>query len=121
MQDKIRLLQWKAWTDLAMYASRRSPALLLDEITDYHPKVKPTSSAKAETDPWPALFTRAFNNLEDGHACKALRALRHGQDASTRDGHDRRDDFKLKRDMWAQIGNMSMYCSVLILLSFPHP
>ena len=36
--NKARLLEWKGRNDLAMYASRHCPDLLLDEITDYKPK-----------------------------------------------------------------------------------
>ena len=72
--NKIRLLEWKGRLDLAMYASRRSPKLLLNEITDYSPK--------QPSDGWEEIFKRVDQHNDDGHAAKLIRALAHGQQVS---------------------------------------
>ena len=56
MENKIRLLEWKGRTDLVMYASRRSPKLLLEEITGYVPKDLQARSAE-----WKGIFRRLFD------------------------------------------------------------
>ena len=53
--NKVRLLKFKAYIDLAMYASRRSPPLLLEEISTYVPKKLEKGDAE-----WPGLFGRLF-------------------------------------------------------------
>jgi hypothetical protein len=99
--NKVRLLQWKGYLDLAMYASRRSPALYLNEITNYEP-VKPK-----EAD-WDGIFTRLFEYEDDGHAVKLGRAIRNGELAS-RAWEGKGDEWmKVKGDMWEKIGNMAI-------------
>ena len=70
--SKVRLLQWKGWLDLAMYASRRSPHLLIDEIENYVPR-------KANEAKWSDVFNRVFEFEDDGHAVKLARAVRNGE------------------------------------------
>ncbi|KAI9685040.1 MAG: hypothetical protein M1822_005432 [Bathelium mastoideum] len=95
---KARLLEWKVWMDLTMYASRRSPALLLNEITDYRPR-QPTAD-------WEPLFQRAVATEDDGHTAKLVRALAHGQRISA--PYEHKDAFRIKGDMWLQLGHMVM-------------
>lgn len=52
---KARLVRWKVWTDLALYASRRAPELRVAEITGYKAKVDPGK----EGNPWLGLVERA--------------------------------------------------------------
>jgi len=56
MKNKVRMLEWKGWLDLVMYASRRSPKLLMEEITGYVPK-----ELKAESAEWKGIFRRMFD------------------------------------------------------------
>jgi hypothetical protein len=56
MKNKIRLLEWKGRNDLVMYASRRSPKLLLEEITGYVPK-----DLEAGSSEWGGIFGRLFD------------------------------------------------------------
>ncbi|TVY45398.1 Oxidoreductase [Lachnellula subtilissima] len=72
--NKVRLLQWKGYLDLAMYASRRSPPLLLEEISTY----VPAKLEKGEGE-WPGIFQRLWELEDDGHAIKLGRAVRNGE------------------------------------------
>jgi hypothetical protein len=56
MENKIRLLEWKGRNDLVMYASRRSPKLLLEEITGYVPK-----DLEAGSGEWKGIIKRLFD------------------------------------------------------------
>ncbi|KAE9364545.1 hypothetical protein N431DRAFT_447716 [Stipitochalara longipes BDJ] len=112
--NKVRLLQWKGYLDLAMYASRRSPRLLTSEITDYTP-------AKPKEADWNGIFTRLWNYKDDGHAIKLGRAVRNGEliseakeEGSGKGGKTNGvktngvagDGLKVKGEMWEKIGNM---------------
>ncbi|EON62989.1 hypothetical protein W97_02215 [Coniosporium apollinis CBS 100218] len=100
--SKRRLLEWKGRNDLAMYASRRAPDLLLDEITNYKPK-EPTAD---KTDPWGPIFERVGRHEDDGHAAKLVRALAHGQVISA--PYEEKDGFRIKGGMWLQLGHMAI-------------
>jgi Questin oxidase-like len=101
--NKVRLLQWKGYLDLAMYASRRSPPLLLSEITDYQP-------AKPKEADWNGIFERLFAFPDDGHAVKLGRAVRNGQLVSQAwEGKGKGEEgMKVQGDMWEKIGNMAI-------------
>lgn len=58
--------------DLCQYASRGSPTLLLEEIANYVPR-------RQESSNWDAIFERVNKIDDDGHACKLVRALAHGE------------------------------------------
>jgi hypothetical protein len=97
--NKVRLLQWKGYLDLAMYASRRSPALYINEIRDYIP-------AKPEEADWEGIFSRLFNFEDDGHAVKLGRAVRNGELVSGK--WEGEEWVKVKGEMWTKIGNMAI-------------
>jgi hypothetical protein len=99
-QNKIRLLEWKGRLDLCMYASRRSPQTLMDEIKDYQPKMPSTSGA----DPWEGIFKRLADFKDDGHAVKLGRAIAHGQEVCKK--YEGKDGFRVTRDMWLNLGHM---------------
>lgn len=95
--SKVRLLEWKGRLDLCMYASRRSPKPLMEEIINYRP-------AKPEESSWEEVCRRIREHQDDGHGSKLVRAIAHGQeickpfkDAST---------FPIQGAMWQQLGNM---------------
>lgn len=93
---KARLLRFKGWLDLAMYASRRAPDLLLDEIVNYRPK--------SPKDSWDGIFKRVIEHEDDGHASKLVRALKHGEEIC-KPFHDN-PRFRIKEDMWLRLGHM---------------
>jgi len=114
---KVRLLQWKGYLDLAMYASRRSPPLHLDEISMYTPAKLEAGDAE-----WKGIFTRLFDFKDDGHAIKLGRAVRNGElvcgewekskkvdgvdGANGEGGREGENRMKIKGFMWEKIGNM---------------
>ena len=93
--NKVRLLEWKGRNDLALYASRRSPQPLMDEITHYKPKI---------SGPWDEVFERVINQEDDGHAAKLIRALAHGEQICRPFENDQK--FRIKGKMWLQLGHM---------------
>ncbi|TKA26333.1 hypothetical protein B0A50_05112 [Salinomyces thailandicus] len=95
--NKCRLLEWKVWNDLAMYASRKSPEIRLDLIRKYEPK-QPAS--------WESVQGRACSIEDDGHVSKVIRALAHGQKVC--EPFEDREEFRVKRDDW-----LRMACSVI--------
>lgn len=97
-ENKARLLEWKGRLDLCMYASRRSPKPLLDEIINYQPRIP--------ADSWDAIFERVKNHSDDGHACKLVRALAHGERICAPFEDDPK--FRIKKDMWLQLGHMAI-------------
>lgn len=101
VEDKVRLLQFKGYLDLAMYASRRSPPLLLDEISTY----VPAKSGKGESE-WPGIFERLWQYNDDGHAVKFGRAVRNGEILSKKWEDEGKNWVKVKGFMWEKIGNM---------------
>ncbi|KAL8672730.1 MAG: hypothetical protein Q9168_002820 [Polycauliona sp. 1 TL-2023] len=95
---KIRLLQFKGWTDLALYASRRAPEPLLDEIVHYQPK--------QPEDAWDQIVKRVIEHEDDGHASKLIRALWHGEQICK--PYNENPKFRIKERMWLQLGHMAI-------------
>ncbi|KAL8849575.1 MAG: hypothetical protein Q9221_005449 [Calogaya cf. arnoldii] len=95
---KVRLLQFKGWFDLAMYASRGAPEPLLNEIVDYRPK--------QPQDSWNEIFKRVVEHEDDGHASKLVRALKHGEHICKPYNDD--SGFRIKKDMWLKLGHMAI-------------
>jgi len=95
--SKIRLLKFKVYTDLALYASRRSPALLTNEVTNYVP-IKNAG--------WPGVWERLFDLEDDAHAVKLGRAVAFGEQLTRCGGYDNESWAKVNGEMWENIGNM---------------
>ncbi|KAM0721838.1 hypothetical protein Q7P37_002763 [Cladosporium fusiforme] len=95
--SKVKLLEWKVWNDLALFASRKSPELHLNEIRNYKPK-QPSG--------WEGVIERVRKMEDDGHASKLVRALAHGQQACA--PYDDKPEFRLKKDDWLQLGHMTI-------------
>ncbi|KAH6638900.1 hypothetical protein C7974DRAFT_373204 [Boeremia exigua] len=96
-EAKRRLLEWKVWNDIVMYASRHSPDLLLSEIADYKPK---------EDSDWDNIILRVNKLSDDGHASKVIRALANGQNACR--PYEDRPGFVIRGDAWRKIGHMAI-------------
>ncbi|KAI5283812.1 hypothetical protein KEM54_001822 [Ascosphaera aggregata] len=103
--NKVRLLEWKARADLALYASRRPPQPLLHTLTNY-----PAKRNWGDV----ALATITHPN-DDGHASKIVRSLILGERVC-RPYYDR-EGFPVKEDMWLKMGNM---CKCLLRLPDTH-
>ena len=97
--QKIRLLEWKARSDLAQYAARRSPELLLEEVVTYVPKDLEAGQAE-----WKGILRRLMEFDDDGHASKLGRAVANAQRES--EPYEGRDWCVVKSWMWEKIGNM---------------
>jgi hypothetical protein len=94
---KRRLLEWKVWFDITMYASRGCPPHLIDEVTTYTPH------RDAE---WKDIIARVIRLEDDGHASKLVRALAHGEQACK--GYEGKEGFVIKGDMWRVLGHMAV-------------
>lgn len=106
-ENKSRILEWKGRLDLCMYASRKSPEPLMDEIINYQPK--------RPLDAWEDIFERVRNLEDDGHASKLVRALAHGENVCI--AYDLRDPlFRIKSDMWLQLGHMGMCLDISLII-----
>lgn len=104
-ETKVRLLEWKVRNDLTMYASRGSPELLLEEITEYTPKViNPTAGDRNAS--WEEVIKRVNKYPDDGHASKLVRALAHGEQVCK--PYEDKEGFMVKGDMWLKLGNMAV-------------
>lgn len=98
--NKVKLLNWKGRLDLCLYASRRSPALLIDEMSNYVPRHSPSD--------WDAVISRARDIDDDGHAYKFVRALAHGQRVCAPfEGNNAK--FSIRGKVWLQIANMGKH------------
>jgi hypothetical protein len=95
--NKVRLLEWKVWNDLAMYASRKSPEIHLDEIRNYQPQ---------QPSDWGKIIDRVRSMEDDGHASKLVRALAHGQQVCA--PYETKPEFRLKKDDWLQLAHMAI-------------
>jgi hypothetical protein len=98
---KCRLLEWKGRQDLVMYASRRSPEPLMEEITNYLPRKAVVPGG--EEAQWRDIVDRVVHHEDDGHASKLVRALAHGQVVSK---PWEKDSFRIKDGMWLKLGHM---------------
>lgn len=83
-----------------MYASRRAPAIRLDEIRNYKPK-HPQHS-------WDDISDRVCQlHDDDGHAAKVIRALAHGEKVC-KEWEEGREEFRIKGSDWRLMGHMAI-------------
>ncbi|KAI6838676.1 hypothetical protein KC340_g3891 [Hortaea werneckii] len=92
--NKCRLLEWKVWNDLAMYASRKCPDIRLDLVRNHQP-TQPSA--------WDSIEDRACALEDDGHTSKLIRALAHGQNVCRK--YEAREEFRVKHDDWLQMAH----------------
>ncbi|KAL3423055.1 HypA protein [Phlyctema vagabunda] len=98
-ENKIRLLQWKGYFDLTLYASRGAPAPLLEDIVGYTPK-----DMEAGGGEWPGVLNRLMAFQDDGHAIKLGRAVKNADNYTSK--YENEPGFKIKGFMWEKIANM---------------
>lgn len=98
--DKVRLLEWTARTNLAWYAGSAAADLGIDDVIDYTPR-------KCAGMDWAAL-ARAVNAAhDDGHLAKFVRALKNGEDISKPfEQGEGADTFPIKGNMWLKLAQM---------------
>ncbi|KKY37360.1 hypothetical protein UCDDA912_g02633 [Diaporthe ampelina] len=102
LEDRIRLMEWKARTDLAWYAVAGSPELDGSYVSEYG------GQASQNSGEWSDIFMAVVKEHDDGHAAKFIRALKNGElvgrqyeKDSTWAGY-----FPMKGDMWLKLANM---------------
>ena len=100
---KARLLEWKSRHDLALYASRRSPVLRIDDIRNYTPK------EKCSTNPWLSIISRVLKMEDDGHTAKFIRACMHGEKVCAQYQEHEKEGFVVRGDMWIKIAQMCKF------------
>ncbi|KAH7139061.1 hypothetical protein B0J11DRAFT_34197 [Dendryphion nanum] len=66
LEAKARLLNWKAWMDMAIYAANGCPQLYHDRISSYQP-LYPGD--------WESVIKRVNRFPDDGHTSKFIRAV----------------------------------------------
>jgi hypothetical protein len=100
-QNKVRMLEWKGRFDLAIYASRRSPKLLIEEISNFGTPLS-----------WKEVFDTCMEKEgNDGHVTKMARALANGEKLSK--PYEGKEEFRIRGDMWLKLGNMREYLPLL--------
>lgn len=100
-ENKIRLLQWKGYVDLAIYTSRAAAPLHLSEVSLYTP-----SKLEAGDAEWKGIFRRLTEFEDDGHAVKLGRAVANAEKLCKPYEEDGAAVGVLNGFMWEKIGNM---------------
>ena len=101
-ENKARLLELKGRSDLALYASRASPALLMDDIRSY--KVNKKLLDLKDGDVWPQLFAKVCAMPDDGHASKFLRAIANAEVISKK--YEGGKGFRVRGNDWEKLGQI---------------
>ncbi|KAG4438314.1 hypothetical protein IFR05_006201 [Cadophora sp. M221] len=100
-KSKVRLLQWKAYVDLAIYTSRAAAPLHLSEISLYTPNKLEAGDAE-----WKGIFHRLTEFADDGHAVKFGRAVANAERLCKPYEKDGAGVGVVNGFMWEKIGNM---------------
>ncbi|KAJ6279553.1 hypothetical protein J3E71DRAFT_182420 [Bipolaris maydis] len=100
LEDRVRLVEWKARLDLAWYAVSGSAKLNHSAISEY-------SSIESNDLCWNMLFDKVIKEHDDGHAAKFMRALKNGEDSAREfEQGEYEEYFPMKGDMWLQLARM---------------
>ncbi|KAL2194786.1 hypothetical protein P885DRAFT_42084 [Corynascus similis CBS 632.67] len=100
LEDRARLVEWKARLDLAWYAVCRCPLLDASAISAY-------SNPESDSMDWEAVFHAVIQEHDDGHAAKFIRALKNGERAGELyEQGEWAEYFPMKGDMWLRLARM---------------
>ncbi|KNG44540.1 hypa-like protein [Stemphylium lycopersici] len=100
LEDRVRLVEWKARLDLAWYAVSGCAVLEDSAISGYH---SPMSDGMA----WDELFEKVIKEHDDGHAAKFIRALKNGEESAKQyEQGEYAEYFPMKGDMWLRLARM---------------
>ncbi|KIX06633.1 uncharacterized protein Z518_04609 [Rhinocladiella mackenziei CBS 650.93] len=96
-ENKCRLLKWKVWLDLAVYASCKCPDLRLERVLQYQPE---------HEGGWDSIFVRAAAYQDDGHTAKLIRAIKMAEIVSR--PYDGRPQFPMPTEAFLLAAHMVM-------------
>lgn len=100
LEDRVRLVEWKARLDLAWYAVSGCPLLDGSAISGY-------SNPESDGLGWMELFDAVVKEHDDGHAVKFIRALKNGEGAAREyEEGEWEAYFPMKGDMWLRLARM---------------
>ena len=100
LEDRVRLVEWKARLDLAWYAVSGCAPLDGDAISNY-------SNPESDGMGWTELFRAVNKEHDDGHAAKFIRALKNGEDVAREfEQGEWEAYFPMKADMWLKLARM---------------
>jgi hypothetical protein len=100
LEDRVRLVEWKARLDLAWYAVSGCAALDGNAISGY-------SNPESDSMGWAELFSVVNKEHDDGHAAKFIRALKNGEEVAARfEQGEWEAYFPMKGDMWLKLARM---------------
>jgi hypothetical protein len=100
LEDRVRLVEWKARLDLAWYAVSGCAGLNDDAISGY-------SNPESNNMSWADLFSAVNKEHDDGHAAKFIRALKNGEDVCQEfERGEWEAYFPMKDTMWLKLARM---------------
>lgn len=107
LENKVRMIEWKARTDLLWYAAMGCPAFDIQEIYDY--QAGPTQRMC-----WDEIYRIVNVTHDDGHVAKFVRAIKSAEEVCKPFEHQYPETFPLKGEGWIQLARMA-YDSTLDL------
>ncbi|KAJ4369761.1 hypothetical protein N0V83_005525 [Neocucurbitaria cava] len=100
LENKVRLVEWKARTDLFWYAACGCPEFDIQHVNNY--QAGPSSGMG-----WSELY-QAINVIhDDGHVAKFVRALKSAKDICKPFESQDPAAFQIKGDAWIQLARMA--------------
>ncbi|KAK4233721.1 hypothetical protein C8A03DRAFT_19248 [Achaetomium macrosporum] len=101
LEDRVRLVEWKARLDLAWYAATGCAELDPTAISAY-------SDPGSNDMGWEDLFREVRRECDDGHAAKFIRALKYGEllSAKYESSPQWKAYFPVRGDMWLKVARL---------------
>lgn len=99
LKQRARLLTWKGWMDLALYAANACPTLYPERIATYVPK---------QPGGWDMIVARVNRYPDDGHTCKLIRALLNARNLSALYSAEGRSELPLREEDFLAVAHMAM-------------
>jgi hypothetical protein len=101
IEDRVRMVEWKARIDLVWYATCGTPELLLTELEGY--EAGPSAGWS-----WEKIFDVLRGLHDDGHVAKFARALKNGEEVSRQfENESNSSAFPVKGDIWLNLARMA--------------
>lgn len=107
LENKVRMVEWKARTDLLWYAAMGCPAYDVQEIYNY--RAGPTAGMN-----WSQIYQTINTTHDDGHVAKFVRAVKSAEDVCKPFEQEHPEAFPLRGEGWLQLARMA-YDSTLNL------